>query len=739
MFADSCIQKLTARAALERATVPPRSILPCYIGTGNTVLSVDASGLQSLNNRQQYAYTLDLHNSTSGDMYILSHGRVGDQISPQNVLPYGYLDWLLEIDGRPPVRGCDLPDVGAKWERELHTDDGSVRTRFLVFSDLWLEFALWMPKGTDCLLMKIRTRSHYVIPNGAPEDAEGARRVRRAKLTVALCMESRRGVPFFDEANLVGDTLQVEVAGHEIYRYAVRVTTADGQLPAFAERALTLGLDVSARGDEERENVVLFDFGGTRSAAEAEQLLAENRNARDDYFDRVARISGLDERESFLYYHTHHLLTSGFDYRKGLPIGSPFFFPDCWRASTFWDSHFVMDGLMRCGARKEAEEFLRFLRRCLRPEGKPYSWMFLYDGTSTVADERDIAPLVIAAHAHTALNFDEYFDDPALREECVLPIVKRCCDFALQNLLARDGDGRYILSAAVSNDVVDEVPDEINQTFTLVWFLSVLKKYQRLRAKMGLLPDPDATAVLDSHRIENDGVEYCHSKGYTAADYRWASWIPFLCYPSEGMPLLDMAMADRTSKKYNFRDLYLEKQSCTQPWTDFIEANSDFRRGDVEKGYRFRRYGMEHAFGLGLFSEVGAKEWCVTVPPYVSAHGSYLTALLYQFVATDSWDNRIGLFTCAHADYDERTISVEGAVCCGNLRVSVTRSPDELRAVVEGEGEFSVAVDVRPPKRLPRELLRVRVDGVPVPVVTRPDGVLTLRVNGSRRALITLD
>ena len=96
MFSDSCVRKAYPYRTVETSTAIPDKIFPVYIGSGKCVMSLDALGLQSLNNRVQGPYNCF---PNAGDMYIVKNGMVGDAISPHNTLPLGRLTYELEIDG----------------------------------------------------------------------------------------------------------------------------------------------------------------------------------------------------------------------------------------------------------------------------------------------------------------------------------------------------------------------------------------------------------------------------------------------------------------------------------------------------------------------------------------------------------------------------------------------------------------------------------------------------------------
>lgn len=54
-------------------------------------MSVDSSGLQSLNHGVQHAFGCMPH---AGDMYVVSHGMISDHIDPMNVLPI----WIFYLE-----------------------------------------------------------------------------------------------------------------------------------------------------------------------------------------------------------------------------------------------------------------------------------------------------------------------------------------------------------------------------------------------------------------------------------------------------------------------------------------------------------------------------------------------------------------------------------------------------------------------------------------------------------------
>jgi hypothetical protein len=685
-FKDSFITDLTPFSAHEESTAIPLNIFPAYVGSGNTVMSIDASGLQGLNHGVQSAFGCM---PDSGDMYLVSHGMMGNQISEMNVLPYGYLTWDMNIEDTYINEG-NLNKIVSTWSRNVFIDEGKVNTKMLLGYHASLELSVTIPLHRNCVIIQVNILGYDyenkpVIPP------------KKGKMGIWLNMNTRKGMKTFDKAILHDNCLSVDVAGHEQYKYRINFSNGLNKLAVFKNGRLGIEFDFEA-GNKHNSFTFIYSFNEEVMVENLPRIYHENVAERKKYFDRIAKFEGIGVKEEFLYNNSHYLLMSCFDLDKGLPIGMPFYFPWCWRCSTFWDSHFVLDGLMRSCAKPEADKFLKFIFSHLRKTGKPFPWMFAYDGTSTVENDRDIAPLVMCAHAMTAIKHFEYFDDVEMLSKYGYEICRRVSEFAANNLFSKDFDGKWILSLPVSNDVVDEVPDEINQTFTALWFLVIFKKTTQYSKMLGLNDDALLLEIISNYKLEKDENEYFHSKGKKAEDFRWASWVPFLMYPTEGEPFIDSDLFCKTREKYTYPKLYMDKQGSYQPWTEFMEASSDYRRGAVKEGYELRKLGISHTFGLGYFSEIGPRQQTVGLPPYISAHGTFLTSLIFQFVTTSIWNDKIGIFTSMPNEYLANSISVKNVVCRGNIKISALLTTDKLEAqVIGGDGrevEIALALPV---------------------------------------------
>ena len=189
MFKDSCVTRLLPDGLVEEATALPVSIFPAYIGSGNTVLSVDASGMQGLGHGVQEAFG---SMPGAGDMYVLSHGRIADVIDPLNILPYGWFTWEYATPDLA-VNAQTLPGAAGDWRRVLCLDEGSVATSMLLGRQCRLEWKVTAPLDKNLLLFQLTIRGYD--HNNAPIEPG-----RKARMKMGLTMRTRAGKPVYDTA-----------------------------------------------------------------------------------------------------------------------------------------------------------------------------------------------------------------------------------------------------------------------------------------------------------------------------------------------------------------------------------------------------------------------------------------------------------------------------------------------------------------------------------------------------------
>ncbi len=701
IFKDSCVKKITPFSLHEESTAINDCIFPAYVGTSKIILGIDASGLQNLsNNRLQRAYGSV---EATGDTYVVTHGRMGDHLSERNALPFGYFTWKIKYDNGLEIDPSTQKDELSCWSRDLFIDEGRVSTNMVVNYFSNITFEVIAPIYTNCILICLKHKPFdYKILNYVPE-----KEPKSATVEIALNMVSRQGKKLYDSVQLNGDIIELKVNGYETYENKIRLTGTNNAEVKLEGDCFKIIYNLPMDSSDELK--ILYDFEGEKSVKEYNSLIEENIIYRKQFFDKIAKIEGINVKETFLYNNSHYLCMSGFDYTKGLPIGLPYMLPKWWRCSTFWDSHFVMDGLMRSGVKKEADEFVVYLHKSMNKTGKPFPWMFAYDAKPTVDASLDNAPIVMCAHAMTAIKHYMYFQDEDMLRKHILPIVERVSQFASTVLFSKEEDGKYILSIPVTGDVVEDSPKVVNATVTAVWFLSVFKlclELQKISNKEEcfLLKD-----IVENYKLEKNDKIYLDFRGHNPEES--GSWVSILMYPTEGLPFLDKELFDKTCEKYSFAESYMKYQACYQPWTEFKQANSDFRRGAIEDAYRMRLTGLEHCFGTGLFCEIGAKQQIVGIAPYISAHGTYLTSFLYQFVSTNIWTGEIGVFDCLPKAYEDCEISVCNVVCSGGKSVTASLNKYLLSVSVKGSKNKQEKIKLKIPKGLYVDKMRVFHNG----------------------------
>lgn len=692
-FKDSCVSKISDFSVFEESTAIPANIFPVYIGTGNTVMSIDASGLQGLNNRVQRPFG---SLGDGGDMYVVSHGMVSDVITEDNAHPYGYFTWEMFFWDNI-IDHSNLEDVGGVWKRKLYLDQGRVVTSMILMRSIKLELDVTAPLGSDAVVIKVRIKAH---------DNSGQRRNVNIplKFKINLNMKTRQGVPTYEGFDFKDNTVSVSYKGAEDYNYKIS-TISDG-ISEFENGVLSVLCDMTLT-DDFTETAVVYNFSD-KETGDISDLLINNIISRKEKFAALASFSGLDEVSSYLYNNNLYLLMSCCESKKGFPIGFPFFFPFCWKCSNFWDTTFVMDGLMRIGSKQDADNFIEFLFKNMNDEGAPFPWMFIYNGKAT--HPSDMAPLVMCAHAMTAIRYYEYFNDAERFIAYCYPIIKRVCDFFLQNMFSKNEAGKWILSVPVSNDVVDEKAVEINQTHTLLWCLTIIKKcceYEKLFFDTENMLYGD---VVENYYIESDENEYYHSKDIKASEHHCASWIPFLLFPTEAMPFVDMDLLEKTRKKYSWDELYMDKQGCYQPWTELIQAVSDIRLGDNEEAYRLFKLALSHTFGVGYFSEIGPQQETVGLPPYISATGSFLNFITSYYIGTDIWDGHLEVFTAvSNEDYGKK-LSFNNVVCTGDIVASGYMDRGRFGLSLISQKPCGLSIKCKMPKDIDADDLQVLVN-----------------------------
>lgn len=691
-FNDSAFEKLTPFRFSERHTRPPR-VFPAYIGDGMNVMSIDATGLQGLNHGVPN-YHVD---GSFGDLYVVRHGMVGDQITPNNHAPLGWMDWEIRFAGNV-VTAKNFEEAASNWERTLFIDEARTQTEFILWDQVRVRLSVFMPYGRNAIVVEAAAKaydhSNQPVKEAVPVEVDLRWHFTNRRTGAALHALAQNG-----------NTVEAVTEGHETYRWTL---TANGAGARYEERSMLCTTALNAWNEWSGKTVIFSINGAVEESADA--LRIENRRSWSAYYDRIASVEGISEEEKYLYNNALFLFRACFNPKYGYPIGFPFDFPSYWHCSVFWDTTFVMDGLMRAGDKEAATAFLDFLYNARRPARKPFVWMCMYDGTPTVDESRDIAPLVLAAHATTAMRYYEYYGEKL--EERVFPILKWVVDYAVEELFDQE-DGAWILAQNVSHDVCEAEAFEYNHTYTHVWFLAVLDKYAEYAALLGRDVDPRIPEILANHRLEIRNGVYDHCRGVHPLEAKEASWLPFLLYPTDAQPYVDMKTFANTRAVACFNELYMSKQGSFQPWSSMMQMMSDLRLGENELAWSDYEAAMEYVFGPGYFAEIGPHQQTGGFPPYATAEGIYLSATLYPMVRSSVRGSELGLFDGLDLRRRGGSYAVKNVQVMQNAKVSAQLCPGCVKAQIDGELK-GVTVRALAPAALRSGELRVTVDEVPV-------------------------
>ena len=707
MFWDSFYTKITPFSFEESSTSMPVNAVPVYIGSSKCILGLDCTGMQGAGNVFQDAYGGIPY---AADLYVVGHGMLAKGINrffiPEywgediNTLPYGWVDYCVSINGKE----YDTQDIlrkGALFSRMNDIKHAKVCTSYLLDSSIRLEIDSFIPFGTWSPVFSFRVKSD---PGADPALSH----VYDVRLTARLHLCYRSGEPVFDQSEYDGNVVNVLRKGHEDYHLRFSISNSQHHETAFDDNVLTTVICLTAGQEWSEWGSVVFSFHAEHSADEIGKLKEQHLSDWNHYYSQTAHIETGKTEEEYLFNHSLYLFHMAYDMDYSIQLGHPFCFPGCWQACTFWDTVFAVDALCRSNDRDSVDRILKYYYRIGRKTGKPYAWMSAYDGTTFLDPEKDNAPLVIAAVAMMAVRHYECFQDKDFLREYLYPVIESCSRYAADALFVKNEEEKWYIKTPVSNDVAEQ-GEEVNQTFTTLWFAVILAKAYEYGSILKAA-DNRFKEISDNICLEHEADEYLHSRGIIAKEWRMASWIPFLLYPVEGESFLDMDLYQKTLDKYCYVDLYRDKQNCWQPWTECIEAQSRLRAGRAEEAYRLIRSAMNHTYGAGYFSEIGPHQQTVGYPPYISAHGAFIAAYLDQFADVSIYKKVCRLFYMAES-YASGRIEFEQVRCAKGLliRKAIYRR-DYLYIEVEGD-LMNMKMDIRLHPNMSPANVRVFVNG----------------------------
>lgn len=690
IFSDSKAVYVSRWRVVEESNDLPMEIMPAYIGSGLIGLGVDASGLQGLDSRLHLNPKFGKPEwSHADDIYVFHERMISSHITPNNLMPLAYLAYSLVIDGK----NVDIADSTIRWTRETNLRDASVRTVIRLRSGVELSIFVFSPYRSSTVWVKFGSRSIDGKKHALTLRPEMRIRLRQRSGSGQILEKTAKITSAGQKAYLTGQiTAKSPAKPHEDYKVTYGIVGPAGAKAQANDSGLSLSIDLSA-GVKQNTSDVSFEFYSSaakdKSAARHGNLddaLREHKADWAKFYDSGAQIFIGNPRREFLYNNSLYLLRSGSTYRSGLPLEILLFHPENWYGATFWDTDFVLDGFIKANQLDPSLRMLKWFNQTVRPTGRPFPWMMWYDGKSAAPEGSiDNAVFVSASHAMCGIRLYETTGDIDLLKSEVYPLVRRVAVYAAEEGFTREGN-HYIQTGA-GGDM--NTPPQLNDTYTAVWLATVMKKAAEYSE---LLETDDALRAKWNEITEGLKLEYEKNYYVMSRNSPYVNgWVPMLLYPTEAAPMIDMELMRNT------RNLSrgVDRERFSQPWVAFWQAASDLRMGHdhADAAERSIAIGVEYTHGPGYFAEGLVRGQPIEgLPPYVTAHGSYLTASAEQLAIGSIWSNQIGLFVNLPTKLKHARVSFERIRTANGALVSGRYTPKIITAELSGSGKYRLGV-----------------------------------------------
>lgn len=659
LILDSAVTAYTPWSITEEADHLPRNILPAYVGSGLLGAGLDASGMQDLDcdlARDKRYTGVDFEHKD--DLYLFHEAMIADHLGPRNLMPLARLVLGLRVDGEDLAEPDRLAGAVTAWRRLHNLRAATVETSYDLRQGVGVALETFVPQESEELLFRITVRSldgrpHRVVMTPRMEltlrsrNSGGAIYDRIGPLSARYCWGGREATCLPAGPRKAREEYRVGLSA--AWSGPGRLLATDGALGVTSDfvvgpgsRTLDLALGAAAG------NVVRP--GPVRYAAR----LAAHKRGWDRYWQQCGETWGDDHLRELVAHQSLALFRIGTTYRRGAPLEFHLFHPENWYGGTFWDLTFVMDGLLRWNVLEPARRSVEWLQRVAAPEGRPFHWMTHYDGGSAMPPGSvDTGLMVNAAHATAAIRLYEATGDEALLRDRVYPIVRKVAAWSAASFFKQEGN--HWIGGGAGLDANTAM--EPNETFTTLWFAAVLRRAALYAERLGVDPVERAnwSAIAAGIRPEVGRDGYHQSRSVA----RPFGWVSLLLYPTEAAPLVDLGRfrVNRPAQAFEY------DYHTYQPWVYFWQALSDMRvRGDVAANADARiGEGLKALYGPAYLAEIlPAGISMEGLPPYQTAHGSYLAACAEQMVAGDTWSDALDLFVNLPPRLRDRNVGFRG-------------------------------------------------------------------------------
>nr|WP_285965371.1 hypothetical protein [Oscillatoria laete-virens] len=723
LFHHSRVRQVEAFKAVESDDSMPLDIYPAFIGSRIISYGLDATGMQGLDARQaEYPLFQSLYSDANNydDLYLfhiavksshaIAHGN--DFVR----MPLGWMDYSLTIDGKT-FHAAQIAREAKNWRRTFNLKTVTCTTEF----DL---AGIWVTIESHCTRESVIPRFEFGF---VALDA----RKHDVTLETRWNFSQRNGSPIFEalpkawvKGKITGLSLIAE--SNEQFKvlenYPLTFAVCGGK-PFQSQNLIGVRRELRLNGKAAANCSIAYYVGSHQSGTNGDSRAIKSLSSLDPYSKHVAlmekywqgraQIASGEVRTDWLYHYNLYIADFGTTMEFGAQCSGnfvPFHLGD----RVFWDSHHIIDGILHAGATDHARKKIDWLEKAIAAnEGdRPFYWMVHYNGKTEAADSGFMS---ICAHAMSAQRIAQFAQDAALSRRC-FAIVDVCVRYAIKEKFFEKTPQGWILSTAASTDVTfsEEFLEKAkNNTYTFCWFLSVLEKGLEMAKKAGKQNAPHwktAAQITSGYYLEQNEREYLDQRDGKTGE-RTDSYIPILCYPSEGHRWVDRDKYQHTRSLHDHYCTNIAFSGFKMPWPMQWGASSDFRVDLADAGATRLRDARNYYVGLGLPSESLSEGFVGTTQPYISASGTLLTAQSEQFFYTDFFTGDIKLFAFLGRDQELRPCSFERIHGSYGLRANGRYSLTSVEAEIHSPAARTQAIEITVPYLLRHLPVELRVNG----------------------------
>ncbi|MHB1457414.1 MAG: hypothetical protein ACYC0V_10920 [Armatimonadota bacterium] len=695
IFPDSKVRSITAWQIVEESIGLPEEIFPAYIGSGKIGIGIDASGMQNLDCKigMEKRYT-GVQFETKDELYLFAEGMVSSHYYPVNLMPLGYMHYELSIDAEP----INIRESVTSWRRKVNILGAVVDTELTFTQGIKLNITSFTPQEKHQAYFKFQV----VSTDGASHTV-----IIRPQISLRLRERNGGGDILDSTANINHGSNHASLSGkilkngkHSALEDYSLHYSVDGSNAWADEKSIGAEIDLKAESQPSSQTV-RFCVGEIEKTQAYSTAFKNHTKDWENFYESGANISTNRPIRDFLFYNSLYLLRIGGTYNNGMPLEFLLFHPENWHACTFWDLNFMTDAMIKSNNLKQSRNIVKWLNKIVAPKGRPFHWMTLYNGESGMpATSVDSGLGVNAAHAMSAIRYFETTGDVDFLKSTVYPLVRKTSIYIAEERLIKEGD-HYI---GTGTGIDANTPLLVNDTFSTVWFGVILKKTVEYAKLLNVDTEESKhwNKIADNIQLSTYERGYKYSRDWPYSD----GWVWMLLYPTEAMPLLDMKLFAKNRE-------YLNYENLGQPWVYFWQASSDYR-AQLNLGESCEKYidkGIEYTRGPGYFMEAVIGGTMEGLPPYTSAHASYVVASIEQMVMSSIWNNVIEVFTNLPSSLQDRRIEFRNIRTSKGVMISGIYTPDAVQTILLGSGKADVII--RCPKDFAPENVLVLINGQP--------------------------